>query len=137
MEKGNILSSLNKIYLVLGNTIILLMCIILALLINKKRKKRTNKVELCLNKLELQVEGPGSRFRSNSFDDQEDDRVEMFMTPEGCTQPGNTAGNYELRFCSSSFDDQVDDRIETFMIPEGCIRPDNTAGNFEVGKFPS
>jgi len=117
---------------VLG-TIILLICIILALLLNKKRKKHT-KVELCLNKLEEQIEGSGLRFRSNSFD-LVDDRIETFMTPEGCTQPGNTAGNYELRFRSNSFDDQVDDRIETFMTPEGCIQLDNTAGNFEVGEF--
>jgi len=93
-----------------------------------RKNHRNEVVKLRVNKFAL----PSKRFRSNSFDDQVDDRIETFATPEGCTSEG--AGS---KFHLSSFDDQVDDRIGTFMTPEGCTQPGNTAGDLEVGECPS
>jgi len=81
----------------IGAIIALLMCIILALHIKKKRKNHRIKMILHGNEFELPSGGTGLKFRSNSFDDQ----PETFMTPEGNTQPGTTAGNFETGESSS------------------------------------
>jgi len=70
-ENGTILSSLNKMYLMLGAIAVLLICII-PFLVYKKRKNLGNHVKLRVNTMALAGEGPELRIRTTSTDERAD-----------------------------------------------------------------